>query len=342
MNGELDARAIFPDGTYTTIGKTWDEVGRYVGKSVAQQLRNSADTENVHWGYDANMRPLNYDYKLLKADNITVGGEGMKGFYDNILPRFMDKYGKKWGVKTGTVELPNVEEAGRTMHSVDVTPAMRASVMSGQPMFQKAAPNDNFEDVPGVNKEHDEYVSVKEVEDYLKTLPNAYNVHGVTKAHSINSLESLEALKPILDQELYGEIKKRIYDPNVYGCRDSETGMIFVFTHKIWTMNHAEHNWWHENTHGAYDALELADKEECGKEAYEWLYKNDHMTQDQYEHYTISQRGSEGTARLIAYIFDTKGVNGILNGTFAGKFDNNEKIAKLATAIQNYYKYGKS
>lgn len=201
---------------------------------------------------------------------------------------------------------------------------------------------DNFEDVPGVNKEHDEYVSVKEVEDYLKTLPNAYNVHGVTKAHSINSLESLEALKPILDQELYGEIKKRIYDPNVYGCRDSETGMIFVFTHKIWTMNHAEHNWWHENTHGAYDALELADKEECGKEAYEWLYKNDHMTQDQYEHYTISQRGSEGTARLIAYIFDTKGVNGILNGTFAGKFDNNEKIAKLATAIQNYYKYGET
>ena len=201
---------------------------------------------------------------------------------------------------------------------------------------------ENFENVPGVIKDHDDYVSVKEVEDYLDSLPNAYNVHGVTKAHPINSLESLEALKPILDQELYGEIKKRIYDPNVYGCRDSETGMIFVFTHKIWTMNHAEHNWWHENTHGAYDALELADKEECGREAYEWLYKNDHMTQDQYEHYTISQRGSEGTARLIAYIFDTKGVNGILNGTFAGKFDNNEKIAKLATAIQNYYKYGET
>ena len=337
-NGELDARAIFPDGTYTTIGKTWDEVGRYVGKSVAQQLRNSADTENVHWGYDANMRPLNYDYKLLKADNITVGGEGMKGFYDNILPRFMDKYGKKWGVKTGTVELPNVEEAGRTMHSVDVTPAMRASVMSGQPMFQKAAPNDNFEDVPGVNKEHDEYVPVKEVEDYLATLPNAYNVHGVVEAHPINSLESLEALKPILDQELYDEIKKRIYHPNVYGCRDSKTGMVFVFTHKIWTLNHAEHNWWHENSHGAYDALELADKEDCGREALDWLLRHGHMSQNAYDHYKDNERGSEGAARLIAYIFDNYGVDGILNKNF----DGNEKIAKLATAIQNYYKYGET
>ncbi len=337
-NGELDARAIFPDGTYTTIGKTWDEVGRYVGKSVAQQLRNSADTENVHWGYDANMRPLNYDYKLLKADNITVGGEGMKGFYDNILPRFMDKYGKKWGVKTGTVELPNVEEAGRTMHSVDVTPAMRASVMSGQPMFQKAAPNDNFEDVPGVNKEHNEYVSIKEVEDYLATLPNAYNVHGVVEAHPINSLESLEALKPILDQELYDEIKKRIYHPNVYGCRDSKTGMVFVFTHKIWTLNHAEHNWWHENSHGAYDAIELADKEDCGREALEWLLRHGHMSQDAYNHYKDNERGSEGAARLITYIFDNYGVDGILNKNF----DGNEKIAKLATAIQNYYKYGET
>lgn len=337
-NGELDARAIFPDGTYTTIGKTWDEVGRYVGKSVAQQLRNSADTENVHWGYDANMRPLNYDYKLLKADNITVGGEGMKGFYDNILPRFMDKYGKKWGVKTGTVELPNVEEAGRTMHSVDVTPAMRASVMSGQPMFQKAAPNDNFEDVPGVNKEHDEYVSIKEVEDYLATLPNAYNVHGVVEAHPINSLESLEALKPILDLELYDEIKKRIYHPNVYGCRDSKTGMVFVFTHKIWTLNHAEHNWWHENSHGAYDALELADKEDCGREALDWLLRHGHMSQNAYDHYKDNERGSEGAARLIAYIFDNYGVDGILNKNF----DGNEKIAKLATAIQNYYKYGET
>ena len=36
---------------------------------------------------------------------------------------------------TGEVELPNVEEAGRHMWSVDVTPEMKESVMGGQVMF---------------------------------------------------------------------------------------------------------------------------------------------------------------------------------------------------------------
>lgn len=72
----------------------------------------------------------------IEREGLRIGGEGMKGFYDQILPRFMDKYGKKWGVKTGTVELPNVEEAGRTMHAVDVTTEMKESVMQGQPLFR--------------------------------------------------------------------------------------------------------------------------------------------------------------------------------------------------------------
>ncbi len=77
----------------------------------------------------------------LDGESLRVGGEGMKGFYDQMLPRFMDKYGKKWGVKTGEVKLPNVQAEGNpsgtvaTMWAVDVTPEMRESVMQGQPMF---------------------------------------------------------------------------------------------------------------------------------------------------------------------------------------------------------------
>ncbi len=70
-------------------------------------------------------------------DVLRIGGDGMKGFYDQILPGFMNKYGKKWGVKVGEVELPGVEAAGRKMWSVDVTPEMKESVMQGQPMFQR-------------------------------------------------------------------------------------------------------------------------------------------------------------------------------------------------------------
>lgn len=83
--------------------------------------------------------------KVLRLENgeeidgggLSIGGEGMKGFYDQMLPKFMDKYGKKWGVKTGEVELDLPNEADRVMHSVDVTPEMKESVMEGQPMFFK-------------------------------------------------------------------------------------------------------------------------------------------------------------------------------------------------------------
>jgi hypothetical protein len=78
------------------------------------------------------------------GDGLVVGGEGMKGFYDEILPRFMNKYGKKWGTKVEDVELPNVEEAGRVMHSVDVTEEMKESVMEGQVMFSVKRVNDKF------------------------------------------------------------------------------------------------------------------------------------------------------------------------------------------------------
>ena len=71
--------------------------------------------------------------RAIKGDGLRIGGEGMKAFYDNILTRYADKYCRKWGTRVGqtTLETPGRE----TMHSVDVTPEMRESVMQGQPLF---------------------------------------------------------------------------------------------------------------------------------------------------------------------------------------------------------------
>ena len=71
----------------------------------------------------------------LSGDGLRIGGEGMKGFYDKMLPAFMNKYGKKWGVKVEDINLPKLEN-GLTMHSVPVTEEMKASVMEGQVMFR--------------------------------------------------------------------------------------------------------------------------------------------------------------------------------------------------------------
>lgn len=76
---------------------------------------------------------------VLNDTDLHIGGEGMKGFYDKMLPSFVNKYVKKWGTKVQDIELPNVEEAGRIMYSVDVTDAMKESVMQGQTMFRVAS-----------------------------------------------------------------------------------------------------------------------------------------------------------------------------------------------------------
>ena len=101
------------------VGKNLSDV---VGKDIAKRILDSTEEQTI------------------SGDGLRVGGEGMKGFYDDILPRFMNKYGKKWGVKVQDIELPELlDETGNhlVMHSVDVTPEMKESVMEGQVMFSK-------------------------------------------------------------------------------------------------------------------------------------------------------------------------------------------------------------
>lgn len=66
--------------------------------------------------------------------DLQVGGEGMKGFYDNILPKSLEKLGKKFDAKVDKTTMDGTE-----VWSMDITPKMRESVTSkGQPLFVAA------------------------------------------------------------------------------------------------------------------------------------------------------------------------------------------------------------
>ena len=75
------------------------------------------------------------DGGFFQGDDLRIGIDGMKGFYDEMLPRFMNKYGKQWNAKVEDVELPQIGNGGLTMHSVIVNDAMKESVRQGQPLF---------------------------------------------------------------------------------------------------------------------------------------------------------------------------------------------------------------
>ena len=101
----------------------------FVGKDLAEIL-------GKEW---ANKVLSAEDGTEFSGDGLSVGGEGMRGFYDKMLPAFMRKYGKKWGVTVEDINLPNLGKSGYTMHSVPVTEEMKASVMEGQVMFRTTA-----------------------------------------------------------------------------------------------------------------------------------------------------------------------------------------------------------
>jgi hypothetical protein len=140
---------------------TPQEFEELVGKEAAAKLIEGADKKKGEW-YDS------------KPEGLKVGGEGMKGFYDKILPNETNKLIKKWGGKVGETSLdageykvnkdsrtppfrlertdsPDIisrhntaeeawDEAERlgstTAHSFDITPQMREGAMAGQALFQ--------------------------------------------------------------------------------------------------------------------------------------------------------------------------------------------------------------
>ena len=71
----------------------------------------------------------------LQGLDLKIGGEGMKGFYDRMIPSFLNKYGKKWGARVGSVDI-NLGGEMEATPAIQITDAMKESVLyEGQPLF---------------------------------------------------------------------------------------------------------------------------------------------------------------------------------------------------------------
>jgi hypothetical protein len=123
---------------------TKDGLSDVVGKDLAKKIASQNKATEVFEGVD-----------------LQVGGEGMKKYYDEIYPKFLDKYGKKWGAKVGETkirtqsdkqaqeDLDLLEALGEDrskfsgsgmarVRYIDITPEMKAGVSKGQPLFAAA------------------------------------------------------------------------------------------------------------------------------------------------------------------------------------------------------------
>lgn len=133
---KVGADGIVLDGMEGSKGKPLSDV---IGKDISEKIMAVESKQ------------------LFKGQDLKVGGEGMKGFYDQILPKEIQKYVGKMGGKVSTTKIatgaekqnPNriVDVEDRTdpdaretveVWSLPITDAMRESVMQGQPRFSLA------------------------------------------------------------------------------------------------------------------------------------------------------------------------------------------------------------
>ncbi len=147
------------------------ELPDVIGKDAAKRLLESP----VKLGEWAGSQ--RHTFQTIEGDNLKVGGEGMKGFYDDILPKMIGKYVKPWGgkVEKSTIggggdfdtwfesnygsksdyddaqiraakgefdSTRNTSTPKHEVHSITITPQMRSAVQQGQTLFSESALGD--------------------------------------------------------------------------------------------------------------------------------------------------------------------------------------------------------
>lgn len=144
------------------------QIADYVGKDAAQKLLD-APLQHSESG--------RRQWRSVSGVDLKVGGDWAKALYDRAIPRFLNQYAKKWGAKVGETsvsdhvaiinkngkevwdgkrsEMPKLDE-GETVydpgkvHSIEISPAMKKSVLTeGQPIA-KNTPNKVFDWRPAV------------------------------------------------------------------------------------------------------------------------------------------------------------------------------------------------
>ena len=91
-------------------------------------------------------QPKQGTLQSLTGQNLDVGGEGMKKYYDEIYPAFLEKQGKKYNAKTGEIKIKTGNAYAQTkgipaeqsIRYIDISPEMRGGVKKGQPLFTAA------------------------------------------------------------------------------------------------------------------------------------------------------------------------------------------------------------
>ena len=173
--GSLDIHPKDGSGVITRAVKP-EEIENYVGKDVAKRLV-SGDVSEIGPAGEVGYR--------LVGDDLSIGGEGMIGYYDKIVPTQLQKLAKGLDpeAKFGTLDFPintqnkqisrltddelawelnpahsNPAKTPQSMSipTLNITPAMREKIKQGLPLFTMAPAAFALPELLGLNSERPE------------------------------------------------------------------------------------------------------------------------------------------------------------------------------------------
>jgi N12 class adenine-specific DNA methylase len=88
---------------------------------------------------------------------------GMHAFYDRILPSTANRWGRPFGGQVTTAKIrPRFRYPAIEVHVLNITPAMRAAVDEGLPLFSKRAPQDVLTDLDAILDPNPDQTSLKD------------------------------------------------------------------------------------------------------------------------------------------------------------------------------------
>jgi len=113
-----------------------DRLPDYVGKDVAKRLlEQPRKVHKLYERYDTAKTPSLVH--SLEGQDLHIGGEGMRSYYDKIVPTQLMKIAKKLDpqAKLGTSRIP-IEQQHSEVPSLEITPRMRSAILQGLPAYE--------------------------------------------------------------------------------------------------------------------------------------------------------------------------------------------------------------
>lgn len=100
-----------------------ENLADFIGKEASERLLASRQAKFTQGGPDGIVEKKHH---LIKGKDLEIGGEGMKEFYDKMLVKSANKFGKKYGAKAKPTMMDNNE-----VWSMKITPEMKAGISKG-------------------------------------------------------------------------------------------------------------------------------------------------------------------------------------------------------------------